>query len=131
MDQILKRVRERHDLPDDDAVEMRAPPELEREEDLEKLLADVRARHGLPDVSEHVRRAIASGDAPADAPAMSDAEAAAFAEAYVDPSKLPCREDMMATEDRALIAYYDDLIARAGDEKADFAALEAEYRNLR
>jgi hypothetical protein len=38
---------------------------------------------------------------------------------------------MMATEDRALIAYYDDLIARAGDEKADFAALEAEYRNLR
>ena len=78
-----------------------------------------------------MRRAIASGDAPADAPAMSDAEAAAFAEAYVDPSKLPHREDMMATEDRALIAYYDDLIARAGDEKADFDALEAEYRNLR
>ncbi|KAH8059932.1 hypothetical protein JL722_4882 [Aureococcus anophagefferens] len=131
VDQILKRVRERHDLPDDDAVEMRAPPELEHEEDLEKLLAAVRARHGLPDVSEHVRRAIASGDVPADAPAMSDAEAAAFAEAYVDPSKLPYREDMMATEDRALIAHYDDLIARAGDEKADFAALEAEYRNLR
>ena len=131
VDQILKRVRERHDLPDDDAVETRAPPELEREEDLEKLLAAVRARHGLPDVSEHVRRAIASGDVPADAPAMSDAEAAAFAEAYVDPSKLPYREDMMATEDRALIAHYDDLIARAGDEKADFAALEAEYRNLR